>query len=294
VNRLEKALGEDIAKLEWMTPATKKKALEKLHAVTNKIGYPEKWRDYSTLKIVRDDALGNSFRAAEHEADYQLGKIGGKVDPKEWVMTPPTVNAYYNPLENNINFPAGILQPPFFDPEMDDAVNYGGIGAVIGHELTHGFDDQGRRFAADGNLQDWWTEQDAREFEKRAQCFIDQYSAYTAVDDIKVNGKLTLGENTADNGGLRIAFMALMDALEGKSKRKIDGYTPEQRFFLGWGQVWCRNQTEEAARLRARTDPHSPSRYRVNGVVSNMPEFWNAFRCQAGDPMVRQKACRVW
>ena len=294
VNRLENALGEDIAKLEWMTPATKKKALEKLHAVTNKIGYPEKWRDYSTLKIVRDDALGNSFRAAEHEADYQLGKIGGKVDPKEWVMTPPTVNAYYNPLENNINFPAGILQPPFFDPEMDDAVNYGGIGAVIGHELTHGFDDQGRRFAANGNLQDWWTEQDAREFEKRAQCFIDQYSAYTAVDDIKVNGKLTLGENTADNGGLRIAFMALMDALEGKSKRKIDGYTPEQRFFLGWGQVWCRNQTEEAARLRARTDPHSPSRYRVNGVVSNMPEFWNAFRCQAGDPMVRQKACRVW
>jgi len=294
VAALEKALERDIRGLDWMTPATKKRALEKLRAVGNKIGYPEKWRDYGKVRIVRGDALGNAMRASDFQAAFNLAKIGKAVNPKEWYMTPPTVNAYYSPLMNNINFPAGILQPPFFDNRIDNAVNLGGIGAVIGHELTHGFDDQGRKFAADGNLRDWWTEEDAKEFDKRAQCFIDQYAAYTAVGDLKLNGKLTLGENVADNGGLRIAFMALMDTLEGKPQPKIDGFTPQQRFFLGWSQIWCQNITEEAARLRALTDPHSPGRYRVNGVVSNMPEFRDAFGCQAGQPMVRERACKVW
>ncbi len=277
-----------------MTPETKKRALEKLQAVSNKIGYPDKWRDYSSLKVVRGDALGNSIRAGEFESRYEMAKIGKPVDPKEWGMTPPTVNAYYNASMNNINFPAGILQPPFFDAKADDAVNYGGIGAVIAHELTHGFDDQGRKYDAKGNLIDWWTAQDAKEFEKRAQCFVDQYASYTAVAGVKLNGKLTLGENAADNGGLRLAFMALMDSLEGKPREKIDGFSPEQRFFLSWGQVWCQNVTDEQARLRATTDPHSPGEYRVNGVVSNMPEFQKAFGCRAGQPMVRANACRVW
>ena len=291
---LEKALEKDIHQLPWMTPETKRRALTKLEAIANKIGYPDKWRDYSKVKIVRGDAIGNSLRAGENQTNYVLSKIGKAVDKNEWHMTPPTVNAYYHPLENNINFPAGILQPPFFDADMDDAVNHGVIGAVIGHELTHGFDDQGRKFAATGNLEDWWTEEDGREFEKRAQCFVDQYAAYTAVDDVKVNGKLTLGENVADNGGLRIALMALMDTLEGKTIGKIGGYTPPQRLFLAWGQVWCQNIRDEAARVRAATDPHSPGRYRVNGVVSNMPEFHQAFGCKQGQTMVRENACRVW
>ena len=294
VHALEKALGQDIRSVSWMTPATKKRALEKLHAIKNKIGYPEHWRDYSSLKIVRGDALGNVLRAEQFNTDYQLHKIGKKVNIMEWDMTPPTVNAYYHPLQNTINFPAGILQPPFFDPKMDDAINFGGIGAVIGHELTHGFDDSGRKFDKNGNLKDWWTPQDAKEFERRAQCFIDQYSSYTAVDHVKLNGKLTLGENVADNGGLRIAFMALMNTLDGKKVGKIDGYTPQQRLFLGWGEVWCQNTTDAMARLRARVDPHSPGRWRVNGVVSNMPEFQHAFHCKAGQPMVRPKACRIW
>jgi putative endopeptidase len=294
VDAIERALAEDLKSLDWMTPATKQRALEKLHAVTNKIGYPDKWRDYSSVRIVRGDALGNSIRASEFEVGYELAKIGKRVDPKEWFMTPPTVNAYYNPTMNNINFPAGILQPPFFDNKMDDAVNYGGIGAVIGHELTHGFDDQGRKFDGQGNLRDWWTPRDAQQFEKRAQCFVDQYSGYTAVDSVKLNGKLTLGENVADNGGLRLAYMALMDILGGKQPPKIDGFTAAQRFFLGWGQIWCQNITSEGARLRATIDPHSPGEYRVNGVVSNMPEFREAFGCREGQPMVREKACRVW
>jgi putative endopeptidase len=210
-------------------------------------------------------------------------------------MTPPTVNAFYSGSQNNVIFPAGILQPPFFDVKMDDAVNYGGIGAVIGHEITHGFDDQGRKFDAYGNLNDWWTSEDAREFEKRTACVDAQYGDYVAVGDLKLNGKLTLGENTADNGGLRIAYMALQAALEGKPKQIIDGYTPEQRLFLGWAQVWCSNMTDEAARLRTLTDPHSPGKYRTNGTVSNMPEFWQAFSCKPEQPMVRgEKACRVW
>jgi putative endopeptidase len=294
VAALEGALQEDIKTLPWMTETTKQQALAKLGAIANKIGYPEKWRDYSGLKIVRGDALGNAERANLFEQARDLAKIGRPVDPKEWGMTPPTVNAYYNPLENNINFPAGILQPPFFERTMDDAVNFGGIGAVIGHELTHGFDDQGRKFGPSGNLSDWWTEQDAKEFEKRASCIADQYAEYTVAGGVHLNGRLTLGENTADNGGVRIAYMALKDTLAGKTVPPRDGFTPEQRLFLGWGQIWCQNETEESAKLRAQVDPHSPGRYRVNGVVVNTPEFQQAFSCAKGAPMVRENACRVW
>ncbi|HZE89437.1 MAG TPA: M13 family metallopeptidase, partial [Verrucomicrobiae bacterium] len=238
VAALEKALETDINTLPWMTDVTKKQALNKLHAIANKIGYPDKWLDYSSIKITRDDALGNGTRANVFENKRQLTKIGQPIDRKEWQMSPPTVNAYYNPLMNDINFPAGILQPPFFDNKIDDAVNYGAIGAVIGHELTHGFDDQGRKFAANGDLADWWTDADAKEFETRASCVSDEYGSFTAVDDVKLNGKLTLGENTADNGGLRIAYMALMDTIAGKGSAPVDGFTPEQRFFLGWAQIW--------------------------------------------------------
>ncbi len=294
VGALERSLGDDIRQADWMTPATKQKAIEKLHAITNKIGYPDKWRDYSSVKIVPGDALGNNARATEFEFKRQLAKIGKPVDRAEWQMTPPTVNAYYDPQMNNINFPAGILQPPFYDNHLDDAVNFGAIGAVIGHELTHGFDDEGRQFDAQGNLRDWWTPEDAKQFDERAACFVNQYSSFTAVDDVKLNGKLTLGENTADNGGLRISAMALAAMLAGKTVPEIDGFTPEQRFFLAWGQIWCQNATPEALRLQATTNPHSPGRERVNGVVQNMPEFRKAFACQAGQPMVREPACRVW
>jgi putative endopeptidase len=295
VAALERALQKDILELPWMTDATRRQALIKLAAITNKIGYPDRWRDYRMVKVARNDALGNAERAEAFELRRQLAKIGQPVDRGEWLMTPPTVNAYYMPLQNNINFPAGILQPPFFERSMDDAVNFGAVGSVIGHELTHGFDDQGRKFAANGNLADWWTAEDAAEFEKRAACFVDQYGLYTvAGGEVKLNGKLTLGENTADNGGVRIAHMALMDTLAGAPAPLRDGFTPEQRLFLGWGQIWCQNETEESARLRAQTDPHSPGRYRVNGVVSNMPEFQKAFACSAGSPMVREKPCRVW
>ena len=295
VRGLEKALQKDITELDWMTPETKKRALEKLHAIANKIGYPETWRSYAPLEIKPGDAIGNSFRANNFEFRRQMAKIGKPVDKKEWYMTPPTVNAYYDPQNNNINFPAGILQPPFFDSKMDVAVNLGGIGAVIGHELTHGFDDEGGKFDAKGNLDNWWTEKDLKSFEERTACIDKQYSQYTAVDDVKLNGKLTLGENVADNGGLRIAYMALIDMLAGQKKDKIDGFTPEQRFFLGWGQVWCTNQRDEIRRMYAQTDPHSPGEWRVNGTVANMPEFWKAFGCTVGQPMVRgENACRVW
>ncbi len=294
VANLEGALRADIRSLPWMSEATKAKAMEKLNASANKVGYPDTWRDYSALAI-DGDLVGNVQRANAFEFRRQLAKIGKPVDRGEWGMTPPTVNAYYNPLMNDINFPVGILQPPFFDLTMDDAVNYGGIGGVIGHELTHGFDDQGRQFAANGNLEDWWTAADASEFEKRASCVVEQYGAYTAVDDVKLNGKLTLGENVADNGGVRIAYMALMESLKDQQAAKVDGFTPEQRFFLGWGQVWCASYRPELARLRAQTDPHSLPRFRVNGVVSNMPEFREAFACPATAPMVRgDNACRVW
>jgi endothelin-converting enzyme/putative endopeptidase len=294
VHNLEAAMGRDIEGLEWMTPETRRRAIEKLKLVTNKIGYPDRWRDYSTMKIVRGDALGNSVRANEFEYRRQLAKVGKPVDKSEWLMTPPTVNAYYSSLQNNINFPAGILQPPFFDRKMDDAVNYGGAGAVIGHELTHGFDDSGRKFDGDGNMKDWWTESDARNFESRTDCLVQQYGAYTAVGDLKLNGKLTLGENTADNGGLRIAYIALVEKLKSGSQPPTDGLTPQQRFFVGWAQLWCQNSTDEARRLRALTDPHSPGFARANGPLLNMPEFREAFGCRVGQPMAPEKTCRVW
>ncbi len=295
VGEIEKMLGQDIESLAWMTPATKKQAMIKLQGVTNKIGYPDKWRDYSSVKIVRGDAVGDDQRATEFEVRRQLSKIGQPVDRGEWLMTPPTVNAYYDPQMNNINFPAGILQPPFFDNRMDAAINYGAIGAVMGHELTHGFDDEGRQFDAQGNLRDWWTPDDAKEFEKRAECFIKEYSAFTPVDGVHLNGKLTLGENTADNGGARLAFMALMKSLDGKPQPpKIDGFTPQQRYFLAFGQFFCENTRPEKSRMLAQIDPHSPGRDRVNGVLGNMPEFREAFACHAGQPMVHAPACRVW
>ncbi len=294
VHGLEAALAEDIETLDWMTGETKKQALIKLKGISNKIGYPDEWRDYSGLAIERGDAFGNARRAEAFEFVRNLKKIGSATDPNEWAMSPPTVNAYYHPLHNNINFPAGILQPPFFDMDLDDAVNYGAIGAVIGHELTHGFDDQGRRFDAEGNLRDWWTEADGKAFEERAQCFVDQYAGYAAVEDTRLNGKLTLGENTADNGGLRIAYMALKEQLKKKPVGKIAGFTPEQRLFLGWAQVWCQNMTDEFARMQVTSDPHSTGKFRVIGVVSNSPEFRKAFGCSAGQPMVREKTCRVW
>jgi len=294
VNALEKSLSEDIQGLPWMGPDTKKQALVKLQAITNRIGYPNKWRDYSTLNIVRGDALGNSQRSNIFEFQRQLNKIGKPVDKNDWPYPPATVNASYNSTLNNITFPAGILQPPFYDNKADDAMNLGGIGAVIGHELTHGFDDQGRKFDPQGNLRDWWTAQDGKEFEKRASCVADQYSSFTAVDDLKVNGKLTLGENTADNGGMRIAYMALMSVLAGKEPAPIDGLTAQQRFFLGWANVWCQNLSDEFTRMLAQVDPHAPGKWRVNGTVSNMPEFREAYHCKPNAAMVNQNACRVW
>jgi predicted metalloendopeptidase len=297
VDALETALKQDIHDLPWMTEATKKEGLVKLAAIRNKIGYPDKWRDYSKLTITRGDLLGNIYRASQFESNRQLQKIGKPVDKNEFGMTPPTVNAYYSGSHNEIVFPAGILQPPFFDRTLDDAINMGGIGLVIGHELTHGFDDQGRKFDPKGNLRDWWTAEDGKEFEKRVSCVADEYSSFTAVDDLKLNGRLTLGENTADNGGARIALMALHDLMAQSKQdpdKKIDGYTPDQRFFLGFGRVWCQNTTPETSRMLVRVDPHSPGRWRVNGVVRNMPEFQKAFGCKAGQPMAPENACRVW
>jgi predicted metalloendopeptidase len=297
VDALEKSLHKDITELPWMTAATKKEALVKLAAIRNKIGYPDSWRDYSKLSVTRDNFLANVQRATEFESNRQIQKIGKPVDKLEWGVTPPTVNAYYSGERNEIVFPAGILQPPFFDRTMDDPVNFGGIGLVIGHELTHGFDDEGRKFDPKGNLRDWWTEEDSKEFDKRAGCVADEYSSFVAVDDLHLNGKLTLGENTADNGGARIALMALHDMMaENKQdpNKKLDGYTADQRFFLGFARVWCENVTPELSRLGVRVDPHSPGRWRVNGVVQNMPEFQKAFGCKAGQPMVRASACHVW
>ena len=294
VGALEKALGEDIGSVPWMGADTKAQALVKLRAITNRIGYTDKWRDYSALQIVRGDVLGNSQRANQDDLQFRLNKIGKPLDKREWPYPPMTVNASYNPLQNNITFPAGILQPPFYDNQADDALNFGGIGAVIGHELTHGFDDQGSQFDADGNLRDWWTANDKKQFEERTGCIKDQYGNFTAVDDLKLNGKLTLGENTADNGGLRIAYMAMLNMFAGKEPPPIDGLSAEQRLFLGFANVWCQNRTDAISRMMAAVDPHSPPKYRVNGTVSNMPEFREAYHCPATAPMVNQKACRVW
>jgi len=293
---IEKAMEQDLQTVTWMTPKTRAQALLKLHAVTNKIGDKAHWLDYSTVNIKRDDEFGNAVRASEYAEARDFAKIGKPTDKTEWQMSQPTVNAYYEPQENSVNFPAGILQPPFWDNKLDDAVNYGAIGAVIGHELTHGFDDQGRQFDAKGNLQDWWTEEDAKEFKQRAQCLVDQYGGYQPVPGVKLNGELTLGENTADNGGVRLSYMALLDRLgkDVNAQKKIDGFTPQQRFFLAFAQVWCQNGTEADARRRANLDPHSPGEFRVNGVVSNMPEFRQAFGCKAGQPMAPEHMCRVW
>ncbi|HEV2717408.1 MAG TPA: M13 family metallopeptidase, partial [Terriglobales bacterium] len=294
VKQIEAAMQQDITGLPWMSATTKQHALEKLHAIANKIGYPDKWRDYSALKIDRTDELGNVLRGREFEFHRQLAKIGKPVDRGEWQMSPPTVNAYYDPQMNDINFPAGILQPPLFSAESDAAPNYGNTGGTIGHELTHGFDDEGRQFDAQGNLRDWWTPEDAKEFEQRASCISNQYSNYVIVDDIKINGKLTLGEDVADLGGLMLAYMAWKDETKNQKLEPLEGFTPEQRFFVAYGQSWCGNTRDETKRLRATVDPHSPDQYRTNGVVSNMPEFQQAFHCKAGSPMVRENRCRVW
>jgi putative endopeptidase len=294
VKEIEAAMQQDINSLPWMSAVTKQQALIKLQGMANKIGYPDKWRDYSKLEIVRGDELGNMERARRFEFERLLAKIGKPVDRGEWGMTPPTVNAYYDPQMNDINFPAGVLQPPAFDPNSDAAPNYGDTGGTIGHELTHGFDDEGRQFDAHGNLRDWWTAEDGKEFVKRASCISDQYSTYTVIDDIKINGKLTLGEDTADLGGLILAYMAWKEDTKGQNLQPLDDLTPDQRFFVGYGQSWCGETRDETKRLRATVDPHSPEKYRTNGVVSNMPEFQEAFHCKAGSPMVNQNRCRVW
>jgi len=303
VAALEKALGDDIQTLPWMSDDTRKAAEEKLAMIRNKIGYPEKWRDYSSVKVKRGEYIANLHSAAVYERNYNFAKLGKPVDEKEWGMTPPTVNAYYDSSFNDINFPAGILQPPFFDPKIDDAVNFGGIGVVIGHEMTHGFDDHGSQFDGTGNLRQWWTDSDRKEFTARTECVAKEYSGFEAAPAqgdapaAYLNGHLTLGENTADNGGLRIAYMALLAALkdEGKSiDGKIDGFTESQRYFIGFAQVWCQNTRDAEARRRALTDPHSPGRWRVNGSVENFDEFGKAFGCKKGQPMMPENACRVW
>jgi len=301
VNDIEHAMERDIDQLDWMSPATKVRAKEKLHAVANKIGYPDKWRDYTKLTISRDDALGNSERATAFENDRVLGKIGKPVDKLEWDMTPPTVNANYDPSMNNINFPAGILQPAFYDPKADDAVNYGHIGAVIGHELTHGFDDEGKKFDAAGNMTDWWTADDTTKFEARTGCLVNEYGSFVAVEDpkepVKVNGKLTLGENTADNGGLLLAYMAYLERAKTNGvdlNKKVDGYTSPQRFYIAFAQNYCENSRDESIRNQVLTDPHSPDHFRANGAIVNQPGFGPAFGCKVGSPMVPANSCRVW
>jgi putative endopeptidase len=295
VSALEAALHQDIEQLPWMSDDTKKKALEKLALIRNKIGYPEHWRDYSTLEVKRDDLLGNITRAGIFEDRRNLNKLGKPVDETEWGMTPPTVNAYYAPPFNDINFPAGILQPPFYDYSKDAAVNFGGIGVVIGHEMTHGFDDQGSKYDGKGNVVEWQTPADRKAFTERTDCEVKEYGSFEAVAGVKLNGQLTLGENTADNGGLRLAYMALMDTLAKQAPPpEIDGYTPAQRFFLAFGQVWCSNVREQAARNYVLTDPHSPGNWRTNGAVQNFDQFGKAFGCKKDTPMYPENACRVW
>ncbi len=292
--QIESAMQDELKQLPWMSDATRAQALTKLHAIINKIGYPDKWRDYSSLTIKPNDFFGDVLRASQFETKRDLAKIGKPLDRGEWGMTPPTINAYYNPQMNDINFPAGVLQPPLYDPKSDDAPNYGNTGATIGHELTHGFDDEGRQFDAQGNLKDWWTAKDAQEFQQRVDCVSTQYSGYTAVDDIKINGKLTLGEDVADLGGTLLAYIAWKHATADQNLQPVDGYSPDQRFFIGMAQWACGDVRPETRRERAITDPHSPLEFRVNGVVSNMPEFAKAFSCKVGQPMVRANPCRVW
>jgi endothelin-converting enzyme/putative endopeptidase len=293
---IEERMKARIVALDWMSPKTKEQAQDKLKKIRNKVGYPDVWRDYSTLVVTPGDFYGNVSHAVDFETKRQLGKIGKPVDRGEWGMTPPTVNAYFDPSMNDINFPAGVLMPPLYDSKTDDAPNYGNTGGTIGHELTHGFDDEGRQYDGDGNLRDWWTKKDAIEFEKRANCIRDQYSQYTIVDDIKINGKLTSGEDIADLGGLIVAWEAWKDATKGAALTPVDGLTPEQRFFVGFAQWDCANHRPEDLRLNAVVNPHSPSKYRINGVVVNMPEFSHAFQCKAGAALVKkpEAICKVW
>lgn len=303
VTALEKALGDDIRTLPWMSEATKKAAEKKLAMIRRKIGYPEKWRDYSSVKVSRDAWIEDLHHSAVYERNYNYNKLGKPVDEKEWGMPPPTVNAYYDPSFNDINFPAGILQPPFFDFKADPALNYGGIGMVIGHEMTHGFDDEGSQYDGRGNLRDWWTPADHKAFKAKTECIANEYSHFEAAPAqgstpaAYLNGHLTLGENTADNGGLRVAYMALEDTLaeEGKSmEEKIQGYSEAQRYFLAFAQVWCQNETDASARQRVLVDPHSPGKWRVNGAVQNFDAFGKAFGCKKGQPMYPVHSCRVW
>jgi endothelin-converting enzyme/putative endopeptidase len=297
IHNIKAAMDQDIDTLDWMSSSTKLRAREKLHMIADKIGYPDKWRDYSKLVIRRDDALGNFYGAGEFENRRQLAKIGQPVDHGEWTITAATVDAYYNPSMNDINFPAGVLQPPVYDPHANDAVNYGHLGSMVGHEITHAFDDQGRLFDRNGNMADWWTSEDSKQFEQRTDCVIREYDNFTVGGDLHVNGKLTVGENTADNGGLRLAYIAFLDDAKRKGlilSEKDDGYIPEQQFFLAYGQSWCGVLRPEQERLKVHTDEHSPRRFRVNGAVENMPEFGKAFGCKIGQPMMPPKTCHVW
>jgi endothelin-converting enzyme/putative endopeptidase len=294
---IEGAMEKDIDSLDWMSAETKVKAKEKLHTVMNKIGYPDKWRDYSKLEIVRGDALGNQMRARQFEVGRDLNKIGKPVDRGEWQMTPPTVNAYYDPQMNNVNFPAGYLQPPFFSGKEDDAANYGDMGSTIGHELTHGFDDEGRQFDKDGNLKQWWTKEDEQKFNERAECMVKQYDAIEAVPGVHLNGKLTLGENLADLGGTWLTWLAWLDkakAAHVDMTAKTDGYTPEQRFWIAYAQQWCTQTRPEKLRSQAQGDPHAPDEYRTNTVLQDLPEFATSFSCKKSAAMVNSKPCRVW
>jgi putative endopeptidase len=296
VHDIENAMQKDLEQLDWMTPQTKQRAMEKLHAVANKIGYPDKWRNYSKYEVVRGDALGNFERGMEFESRRQLDKIGKPVDRGEWGMTPPTVNAYYNPQMNDINFPAGILQPPFYDNNMDDAVNYGDAGGVIGHELTHGFDDQGRKIDADGALRDWWTADDAKQFEARAKVLGAQYSTFEPLPGLHINGDLTMGENIADLGGLTLALDAYHASLGGKPAPVLDGYSGDQRVFLGWAQAWRGKATDDYVKRQVVSDPHSPRAFRVNGVVRNIDSWYDQFSVKPGEKLyvAPEQRARIW
>jgi putative endopeptidase len=294
---IEQAMGKDVDSLDWMSPATKVQAKEKLHTVMNKVGYPDKWRDYSALSIVRGDPLDNQERVRQFNFNRQLAKIGKPVDKNEWHMSPPTVNAYYDPQQNNVNFPAGYFQPPFFSDKEDDAANYGDMGSTIGHELTHGFDDQGRQFDKDGNLKDWWTKEDEAKFTERSQCMVKQYDSIEAVPGVHLNGKLTLGENLADLGGLWLAWLAWEERAQTAHldmAAKTDGYTPDQRFWIAYAQQWCTQTRPEQLRSQAQGDPHAPDEYRTNSVLQDLPDFAKSFSCKQPAKMVSAVPCRVW
>jgi putative endopeptidase len=296
VDNLRESFRDRINKLDWMSDPTKAKAIEKLNSFTRKLGYPDKWTDLTQLKVSRESYIANYFNSSEFWFKYNLNKLGNPVDKDEWEMLPQTVNAYYNPVNNEIVFPAAIMQPPFFDAKADDAVNYGAIGAVIGHEFSHGFDDQGSKYDAQGNLNDWWTAEDRKLFDERTKVLVNQFNQFEVLDSVFVNGELTLGENIADLAGLTVSYDAYMRSLAGKQRTNIDGYTPEQRFFIGFGQVWRGHARPEFLRQQVVTDPHSPAKFRVLGPLSNMPQFYNAFGVKKGDGMWRDESARakIW